>query len=179
MMLCLYNSYDKLRIHDIHIRSVARAAPVCYALGFSLALLDFPVPMYDLVLQNTTIGESGKFLEHLKINSKFSELTGKLPLAVPVVTTSRPDDDKAVTCRRLVECHKAGEHLGFIIGLGRRGLPNSLRKKARYHLDVTGKGISLETCTAIGYIAAQFATLLEFRKEYSSVKRDITRYTHE
>jgi hypothetical protein len=178
-MLCLYNSYDKLRIHDIHVRSVARAAPVCYALGFSLALLDFPALMYDLVLQNTTIGESGKFLNYLKINSKFTEHKGKLPLIVPVVTTSRPDDDKAVSCHKLAEYHMAGEHLGFIIGLGRRGLPTSLRKKARYHLDITGRRISLETCTAIGYIAARFATLLELRKEHSFGKRDTIEYTHE
>ncbi|KYK29507.1 MAG: hypothetical protein AYK19_05030 [Theionarchaea archaeon DG-70-1] len=163
MFLCLYNSYDKLRVHDIHIRSVARAAPVCYALGFHLVLLDFPEPMYDLVVNNTTIGESGKYLEALKVNSKFSEFTKKFPLATLVVTTSRPDSHKQVGCKTLVNLSR-DEPLAFIIGLGRRGLPNSLRKKAKYHWDCTGKGISLETCTAIGYIAARFATMLELKR---------------
>lgn len=162
MMLCLYNSYDKLRLHDIHIRTVARAAPVCYVLGFHLVLLDFPEPMYDTVVNNTTIGESGKYLEQLKALSHFSELKKKLPLATPVVTTSKPDINKQVTCQQLVTL--STKELAFIVGLGRRGLPTSLRRKAQYHWDVTNKGVSLETCTAIGYIAARFATMVEMKR---------------
>ncbi len=164
MFICLYNSYDKLRLHDIHVRSVARAAPVCHALGFHLVLLDFPSPMYDLVAQSTTIGESGKFLEALKKNSRYSEFVKKLPLATLVVTTSRPDSEKAVDCHTLVDLSARGENLALIVGLGRRGLPKLLREKAKYHWDVTGQGISLETCTAIGYISARFATMLELKK---------------
>lgn len=164
MFLCLYNSYDKLRIHDIHTRSVARAAPVCFALKFHLVLLDFPEPMYDLVAHNTTIGESGKFLQALKANSKFSELTKRLPLASIVITTSHPDSQKEVSCRSLADLYVRGEQLAFVIGLGRRGLPTSLRKKGTYHWDVTGKGVSLETCTAIGYIAARFSTMVELKE---------------
>mgnify|MGYP001034666045 CR=1 FL=1 len=168
MFLCLYNSYDKLRVHDIHIRSIARAAPVCHTLGFHLVLLDFPEPMYDLVAKSTTIGESGKFLETLREKSRYSELTKRLPLAIPVVTTSKPDNDKQVSCETLADLCLHGESLAFIVGLGRKGLPRSLRKKAKYHWDCTGKGISLETCTAIGFITARFATMLEMRKiQYS------------
>lgn len=126
-------------------------------------LLDFPEPMYELVVTNTTIGESGKFLEALKVHSKFSEMTRKFPLATLVVTTSTPDADKHVDCKTLVTL-STRESLAFIVGLGRRGLPKSLRKKAKYHWDCTGKGISLETCTAIGYIAARFATMVELEK---------------
>ena len=161
MFLCLYNSYDKLRIHDIHIRSTARAAPICYALNFYLVLLDFPEPMYDKVIHSTTIGESGKFLEDLKTRSKFLELKKKLPLATLVVTTSKPDDNKKVSCKTLVDLSTRGERLAFLVGLGRKGLPASLRKRATYHWDVTEKSIPLETCTAIGYIAARFTTMLE------------------
>lgn len=164
MFLCLYNSYDKLRVHDIHVRSVARAAPVCFVLGFHLVLLDFPEPMFERVVRSTTIGESGKFLEALKTSAKFSELTKKVPLATLVVTTSRPDPDKKIDCQTLVELSVRGENLAFIVGLGRRGLPQTLRKKARYHWDVTDRGVSLETCTALGFIGARFATMLELRK---------------
>ncbi|MGC1121644.1 MAG: DUF531 family protein [Candidatus Methanofastidiosia archaeon] len=161
MMLCLYNTYDKLRIHDIHIRSVARAAPVCCALGFHLVLLDFPQPMYELVMSTTTIGESGKLLQQLKEKSRFTQLADKLPLATAVVTTSHPDPQKKVTCQQLVDLARRRELLAFIIGLGRRGLPAPLRRRVLYHWDVTDKGISLETCTAIGYIAARFGTMVE------------------
>jgi hypothetical protein len=161
MMLCLYNSYDKLRLHDIHVRSVARAAPVCCALGFHLVLLDFPEPMYDHVVTSTTIGKSGALLQELKEKSQFTQLTKTLPLATLVVTTSQPHPQKKVTCQQLVHVSQRGNVLAFIIGLGRRGLPSSLKKKAAYHWDVTDKGISLETCTAIGYIAARFSTMAE------------------
>ena len=164
MFLCLYNSYDKLRVHDIHIRTIARAAPLCYTLNFHLVLLDFPEPMYDKVVLNTTIGESGKFLEALRTTSKFSEFQKKLPLATYVVTTSNPDENKKVKCTTLVDLYLRGEHLAFIVGLGRRGLPTSLRKKAKYHWDVTGKGIPLETCTALGYITARFYTMVEINR---------------
>ncbi len=164
MFLCLYNSYDKLRVHDAHVRSVARAAPVCYAVGFHLVLLDFPEPMYGLVKESTTVGESGRFLEALKVKSRFSELSKKLPLGTLVVTTSKPDENKKVDCQTLAELSARGENLAFIVGLGRRGLPRKLREKARYHWDATERGISLETCTAIGFIAARFATWQELRK---------------
>ncbi|MBU7024270.1 MAG: DUF531 family protein, partial [Theionarchaea archaeon] len=158
---CLYNSYNKLRLHDIHVRSVARAAPVCCSLGFHLVLLDFPEPMYDHVVTSTTIGKSGAFLQQLKEKSQFTQLTKTLPLATLVVTTSQPHPKKRVTCQQLVHMSQRGDVLAFIIGLGRRGLPHSLKKKAAYHWDVTDKGISLETCTAIGYIAARFSTMEE------------------
>ncbi|MGD2248099.1 MAG: DUF531 family protein [Candidatus Methanofastidiosia archaeon] len=164
MIICLYNSYDKLKVHDIHVRSVARAAPVCYAFGGDLVLLDFPEPMYEHVMENTTIGESGIYLKLLQENHKFSELSHKLPLALPVITTSNPDTKKQVTTHQLVEWYIRGEKLAFIIGLGRKGLPSKLRKKGRYHWDVTGKKVSLETCTAIGCITAVFSTLVQTRR---------------
>jgi hypothetical protein len=42
----------------------------------------------------------------------------------------------------------------FLVGLGRKGLPGALIKRASLHLDITGEGISCETCTAIGAIPA-------------------------
>jgi len=36
----------------------------------------------------------------------------------------------------------------FLIGLGHKGLPPDLFEMAKYHLDITSKGISFETCTA-------------------------------
>jgi hypothetical protein len=117
--------------------------------------------MYDHVVTSTTIGKSGALLQELKEKSQFTQLTKTLPLATLVVTTSQPHPQKKVTCQQLVHVSQRGNVLAFIIGLGRRGLPSSLKKKAAYHWDVTDKGISLETCTAIGYIAARFSTMAE------------------
>lgn len=165
MIICLYNSYDKLKVHDIHVRSVARAAPVCYAFEGNLVLLDFPEPMYEHAMSSTTIGKSGVYLKLLKDNHKFSELSQRLPLATPIITTHRPDLKKQVATHQLVKWYIRGEKLAFIIGLGRKGLPRKLRKKGQYHWDVTSKGVSLETCTAIGCIPAVFSTMVQARDE--------------
>ncbi|MBE0524051.1 MAG: DUF531 family protein, partial [Methanosarcinales archaeon] len=45
----------------------------------------------------------------------------------------------------------------LLLGLGHKGLPKDLFERARYHLDITGKSISLETCTAIGAIPAMLS----------------------
>jgi hypothetical protein len=44
------------------------------------------------------------------------------------------------------------KNIVLIMGLGRRGLPKDIRQKASHHWDATGKGISLETCAAMGFI---------------------------
>ena len=45
----------------------------------------------------------------------------------------------------------------IIMGLGKRGLPQSLLDSVDYHLELTGSGVALETATAMGVIAAQMA----------------------
>jgi hypothetical protein len=119
--------------------------------------------MYEKVLSHTTIGKEGSYLKMLKEKNHYMELKAKVPLATLVVTTSNPHTRKTVTCEHLVNLSSRGEKVAFIIGLGRRGIPTSLRKKATYHWDATGRGVSLETCTAIGYIASRYATACELR----------------
>jgi len=48
----------------------------------------------------------------------------------------------------------------LLVGLGHKGLPRELFARARYHLDITGQGIPLETCTAIGAVPAVLAALV-------------------
>jgi hypothetical protein len=160
--LSLYNSYDKNRAHDIHLRSIARAAPVCYATGFNLCLVGFPFrdPLAE-VLGNTTIGEGGRFLEILASRQEFFHGDDiSLPQEL-IVTTSKPDEDKSISLGQLVDRMRAGMDVNVIVGLGRKGLPNNIRKKGRYHLDITGQGVPFETCTAIGYIPAVISALLQ------------------
>jgi len=164
LTLTLYNSYDKNRVHDIHIRSIARAAPLCYACGFNLCLVDFPFsdPVKE-VLGNTTIGRGGEYLGILDSRQEF--FYGEdfnLPQEI-IITTSRPDDDLAVDLKVLLDLVRSGLKANFIVGLGRKGLPKKVRKRGRYHLDVTGQSIPFETCTAIGYIPAVVRTYLDCR----------------
>lgn len=156
--LCLVNTYDKLKLHEIHLRSIARAAPICYAYGFHLALLEFPFwesekDMVSEVADYTTIGEGGRYARKLLEGGKI-HLIDKIPahFGEVIATTSKPDQ-KGVSAEELRKLLKEGS-VTFLIGLGRRGLPREMIKKARYQLDVTWKGVSLETCSAIGVIAA-------------------------
>ena len=68
LTLGIVNTYDKIKVHEAHYRSIARAAPVAYAFGFNLALFDYPFRMtaeelVSFVKDKTTIGSSGKYLE--------------------------------------------------------------------------------------------------------------------
>ena len=164
--MSLYNSYDKNRLHDIHLRSIARAAPICYATGFNLCLIDFPFkdPVEEVV-GNTTIGHGGEFIKELYSRQEFFyNIDFNLPQET-IITTSKPDDGKEVSTKELMAMISNGLKANFIVGLGRKGLPNKIRKKGRYHLDITDKGIPFETCTAIGYIPAVVKTYLDCRSK--------------
>jgi len=48
--------------------------------------------------------------------------------------------------------------------LGHKGLPAELFEIAKYHIDITSKGVSLETCTAIGAVPAVISGSMEAMK---------------
>ncbi len=157
---CLVNTYDKLKLHEIHLRSIARAAPLCYAYDMHLALLDFNFwkredEMVEAVREYTTIGEHGKYIVKLLEEGKV-HLLDKIPahFGEIIATTSKPDESKKITFSELKNILSKSSAT-FLIGLGRKGLPKEIMKKAKYHFDATGRGISLETCTAMGVIATQ------------------------
>ncbi len=170
LTLGLVNTYDKIKVLDAHYRSIARAAPIAYSYGFALALFDYPFKMNaeqlcDYVADKTTIGRSGKYLIEMLEHNRFFvfDLPKKgfqAQFGVPVVTTSSPDPKKAITPVALAdEILRGGSYL-LLVGLGHKGLPKELFGRARHHLDITGKGIPLETCTAIGAVPAVLATLV-------------------
>ncbi len=162
LTLSLYNSYDKNRAHDIHLRSIARAAPVCYATGFNLCLVGFPFrdPLAE-VLGNTTIGEGGRFLGILASRQEFMHSDDISLPQERIITTSKPDEDKSLSLQQLIDKIRGGMDANIMVGLGRKGLPRNIRKKGRYHLDITGQGVPFETCTAIGYIPAVISAMLQ------------------
>jgi len=175
LTLGLYNTYDKKKVVEAHYRGIARGAPIAYAYGFNLALVGFPYEfgeqeLVEFVRDNTTIGASGLYLQKLYDEKRLFVLDipergfpahfGHL-----VVTTSRPEKKKNVSADTIAEMMAKNRPLLILIGLGRKGLPKEYFDMARHHLDITdGKGISLETCTAIGAIAAKLSTLAEYKK---------------
>ena len=104
LTLGIVNTYDKIKILDAHYRAIARAAPICHAFGFHLALYDFPFKMtaeelVAFVMEKTTIGESGSYLKTLyeKNHLSVSDLPKKgFPshFGEIVITTSKPDSKK-------------------------------------------------------------------------------------
>ncbi|ADG13113.1 Protein of unknown function DUF531 [Methanocaldococcus infernus ME] len=170
--LILYNSYDKKRWHEAHKRAIARAAPVCWAYNCNLAIMDFPVEDVEEVKEiSTTIGDSGKYLRMLIENNKFFIVDKFLSqFGVPIASTSKPDKKKSITPEETIGL-LTKKPIGIFIGLGRHGLPKDILEFSKYHLDITKKGISLETCTAIGCIPA---TLYWIGEMYDSrgYKRD-------
>ncbi|WP_292381775.1 DUF531 domain-containing protein [Methanosarcina sp. UBA289] len=170
LTLGIVNTYDKIKILDAHYRAIARAAPICHAFGFHLALYDFPFKMtaeelVAYVMEKTTIGESGSYLKilyeknHLSVSdlpkkgfpSQFGEI---------VITTSKPDPKRQVTPIKIAEEALRNRSFLFLVGLGHKGLPKELFERGKYHLDITSKGLSLETCTAIGAIPAYLSGLM-------------------
>lgn len=162
LTLGIVNTYDKIKVLDAHYRAIARAAPICHAFGFSLALFDFPFKMtpdelVDYVADKTTIGESGKYLRML--HEKKHLFVFDLPkkgfqpqLGSVVVTSSKPEKKFSITTEAMADEIMHNKSFLILVGLGRKGLPKDLFSLARYHLDITSQGVSLETCTAIGCI---------------------------
>ncbi|MFA4934754.1 MAG: DUF531 domain-containing protein [Candidatus Methanoperedens sp.] len=164
LTLGIVNTYDKIKLHEAHYRSIARAAPVAHAFGFNLALFDYPFKMsaeelVNFVKDKTTIGESGKYLEELFSSGRFfvfdlPEKGFQPQFGSVVVTTSHPSKEKQIQLHALAELINKKKSFLFLIGLGHKGLPKELFELAQYHLDITSKGVSLETCTAIGAVPA-------------------------
>lgn len=175
LTLGLYNTYDRVKVVEAHYRGIARSAPIAFAYGFNLALVGFPYDfekqeLVEFVKDHTTIGASGLYLQKLYDEKRlyvmdvpekgFPAQFGSL-----VVTTSRPEKKKSVSAEEIADMMARNKPLLILVGLGRKGLPGEYFEMSQYQLDITaGKGISLETCTAIGAIAARLYTMAECRK---------------
>jgi hypothetical protein len=78
-------------------------------------------------------------------------------LGTVVATTSKPSDGRAVDPEWAAGELLGGRSLCMLFGLGPRGLPRDVIDLARHHLEVTGRGVALETCTALGAVTASIA----------------------
>jgi hypothetical protein len=66
----------------------------------------------------------------------------------------------------------------LLVGLGHKGLPRELFERARYHLDITGQGVPLETCTAIGAVPAVLASLVGGTEDIETLHEAINKNNH-
>jgi len=163
----LYNSYDPVKFHESHRRALARAGPLALAFDCNLATFGFP---YDKELgtpaeiaawisTTTSIGESGSYLIELSGKGRFSAFDfpkkGFPPqLGEVVVTTRKPMGAKRVTSSEVRSLVSSGRSVLLVFGLGPRGLPGAVFDMSSRHLDITDRGLSLETCTALGAVVA-------------------------
>ena len=170
LTLALYNSYDPVRLAEAHRRALARAAPVALAYDANLTILGFPldrelrtpVEVARWIATTTSIGKDGELLLQLAEAGRFQvfDLPKKgLPpqLGTVVATTSKPDAARRVDPRWAAKELSRGRSLCMLFGLGPKGLPRDTIDMARHHLDVTRKGVALETCTALGAVPAAIA----------------------
>ncbi|MHB8633746.1 MAG: DUF531 family protein [Thermoplasmatota archaeon] len=189
--LGLYNTYDAGRWHDVMRVSLARAAPVCAAFDCNLVTFGFPyedgrrrtgrrleegvelaspAQIAQFVTESSSIGEGADYLAELVRKARFlvqpfprlgSDVGWPPQLGSAVATTPHPDPAKATTPRRVAHALGGGQSHLLVLGLGPRGLPDAVLAGTRTHLEVTGRGVSLETATALGAIPALIKAHLE------------------
>ena len=161
----LYNTYDRQRFREAHRRALARAAPLALAFDFNLATFGFPFPedrrtpveVADFVANSTSIGEGGRYFIELAEKGRFSYFpypkSGFPPqFGIPVITTSKLFLER-VSPEEIGERSSNGESFLIVFGLGPHGMSKKEKELGRYHLDITEKGMSMETCTVIGAIS--------------------------
>lgn len=162
--LGLYNTYHGA-LKVVHTRTVARAAPLCYAYGIKLVLFGFPFEneeeAVERVAAETNIGKGGAYLKLLREEGRLLVLpypdNNLLPeVGELIATTSRPSEDKRVGIEEVVA---SGRRACLVMGLGRKGLPRKFLKMAEKHVELTGWGIPLETCTVMGVICERLKSL--------------------
>ncbi len=174
MTLGLYNSYDPVKFAEAHRRAIARAAPIALTFDANLATFGFPyakdlrtpADIASWVSGTTSIGEEGKYLRELADTGRFLAFDfpkrGFPPqLGDVVITTNRPDPKKAADARHLANLLSRGTSILLLFGLGPRGLDDrDVYPMGRHHFDLTGRGLVLETATAIGAAPALIAANL-------------------
>jgi len=161
----LFNSYDPVKFHESHRRALARAGPLALAFDCNLATFGFPydkelttpIEIANWISTTTSIGESGRYLIELAQKGRLSSFDfpkkGFPPqLGVVVVTTRKPSKDRKVSPSDIRDLVKSGKSVLLLFGLGPHGLPKEIFAMSQMHLDVTGRGLSLETCTALGAV---------------------------
>lgn len=175
LTLGLYNSYNVVQFREAHRRVIARAAPLAEAFDWNLAVFGFPFPpelgtsekVAEWISGTTSIGDEGKYT--VELSDKGRLLIFDLPskgfppqLGTLVVTTRKPWKERSISIDEIARKAVAGESLLLLFGLGPKGLPPEVFEIGKLHFDVTGRGKSLETCTAIGSVVGSVSTAVRY-----------------
>ena len=174
MTIGLYNTYDRAKLREAHRRVLARAGPVALAFDCNLVTFGFPYEremrtprdIVDWLSTTTSIGEGGKYLIELANAGRFQVFDMPKKGFPPqfgelVITPRKPESSKSVDAKQVARMVKSGQSILLLFGLGPHGLPKELFGIGKWHLDITGKGVSMETCTAIGAVPAVLKILVE------------------
>ena len=174
MTMGLYNSLDPKKFAEAHRRALARAAPVAAAFDCNLAVFGFPFDkelktpkeIADWLVTTTSIGQGGDWIVKLAEEGRFNSFPfpkGGFPpqMGRIVIGTRKPDSKVSITPKETARILKDGRSVLLVFGLGPRGLPEKIIKMGDHHMDLTNKGVSFETCTAIGAAPARIMTYLE------------------
>ncbi|MBN1390328.1 MAG: DUF531 family protein [Candidatus Thermoplasmatota archaeon] len=177
LTLGLYNSLDPIKLAEAHRRALARAAPVAAAFECNLAVFGFPFDpdlhtpreIAEWLVTTTSIGQGGDWIVKLAEEGRFNHFPfpkGGFPpqLGKVVIATRRPDGRISVSPRDVSLMLRDGRSILLLFGLGPRGLPEKVMSMGEHHMDLTTKGVSLETCTAIGAAPARIMTYLEMTR---------------
>ncbi|MGA1849201.1 MAG: DUF531 family protein [Thermoplasmatota archaeon] len=172
----LYNSLDQVKLAEAHRRALARAAPVAEAFDCNLAVFGFPfdkelrtpVEIADWLVTTTSIGQGGDWIVKLAKEGRFNSFPlpkGGFPpqMGKVVIATRKPRKDLSIGPSEVAGVLDRGKSLLLVFGLGPRGLPQKVMDMGLHHMDLTGRGISFETCTAIGAAPAIIHALRKIR----------------
>lgn len=183
MTLGLYNCYDPKQWHDIMRITLARVGPVALAFDCHVATFGFPFEqarargakqtkalrtpsdIADFVGASTTIGEGSDSFAELVSKGRFKAYPFPHPtfpseLGRLVATTPSPSNTKTTPLEVAREL-SAGKGQLLLFGLGPRGLPDDVLAAATHHLELTGRGVSMETSTALGALPAMLHAHLQ------------------
>lgn len=157
---------------------MARAGTIAEAFDWNLALFGFPFPseldtsaaITEWLSASTSIGDEGEYLVRLSEAGRF--LIFPFPrkgfppqLGELIIATRKPWPDRITNLDYIVNKIISGESLLVLFGLGPKGLPSSLFEGAKHHFDVTKRGKSLETCTAVGAVVGAISAALEYHRK--------------
>jgi len=168
----LYNSLDQVRFAEAHRRALARAAPVAAAFDCNIAVFGFPFDrelrtpceIAEWLVTTTSIGQGGDWIVKLAREGRFGSFPlprGGFPpqLGKVVVATRKPREKLSISPLEAAGMLDEGRSVLLLFGLGPRGLPEKIMDMGEFHMDLTGRRISFETCTAMGAAPAVIQTL--------------------
>ncbi len=154
--IVIFNQNKKRKIDEKNRRLIAKSIPLCKAYGCHLTLVNYetkktPIEFAEEMAESTSIGKSGEiFIELAK--KGFVRITN-IPLpqqnSDDIVFTSKPEKNKEITTNLEPAINN---NVRLIFGTDKLSnqISKDIHKKAKYHFDITGKGIELELDTEMG-----------------------------